>query len=108
MNKEQIKKKVNAALNKRTFKTWRKEMANFVDTDIKVQKIDNDGFMEIQIGPEGFTFDLAEIAAIQNGSMSIEGLKINLAISLKLSGVDLTDEIKVKDHIEKKSFKYFR
>lgn len=73
-----------------------------------MKKIDNDGIMSVEIGPETFNWDLQELSAIGNGDNAQEILKHNVAISLKLAGIDLTDEITVKQHIEKKSFKYFR
>jgi hypothetical protein len=83
-------------------------MANFVDTEVQVKKVTNEGIMEYSIGPEGRQVDMGQIAAIQNGDMADIGLIYNMSISLKLAGVDLTDEIAIKDHIEKKTFKVYR
>ena len=61
----------------------------------------------LQIGPEGFEFDYAEIVKHAGGlGDGIETLKRNIGIYLSLTGVNLSDKQAVKTAKESRTFKY--
>jgi hypothetical protein len=82
--------------------------AGWKDTTPRIAGIDNAGMISFEIGPEGFQMEVAELQEKASGLNTLDALKLNMAISLALAGVDFTDEIAVKEHIESKTFKYFR
>lgn len=83
-------------------------MALPLDTQVMVTSADDDGF-NIQVGPDGMRFETAELITMMNGEIDmLSFLKFNIAVRLKLAGVDPNDPIAVKTAIESTTFKYFR
>ncbi len=82
-------------------------MAEWVDTAIKVSKI-KDGKIEVQVGPEGFEWDIAELEELATGKDVSETLKRNIAIALRLSGTELSNAATLKTAMESRFFKYLR
>lgn len=82
-------------------------MAEWVDTQIKVTGIGN-GQIDVQVGPETFTWSLDELENIALGSNASEVLKNNIAVAMRLTGVKFDDAADVKEAAELRTFKYPR
>lgn len=82
-------------------------MAEWVDTQMKVTKI-GDGKIHVEVGPEGFEWQLGELEEIAQGAQASEALKHNAAIAMRLLGVDFQNAVTLKTALELRTFKYPR
>lgn len=65
--------------------------------------------IHLSIGPSSYVVDKSELSALMAGTLDdIETLKCNIALALAVDGVDIADDVVLKNAIEGRRFKAFR
>lgn len=78
------------------------------DTQVRVTGV-SDTTISISLGPNHYVIDKEELSALMRGDVDdYESIKRNIATALALSGVNIEDDIAIKDAIEQRTFKSFR